>query len=390
MAAMAPSQLARLCRSSRLAGIALVVGSLLAFTGVARAQVTPAAGYTPPDDTPSIKVGTMIFASYVFQEDPLVADADGNLIHPTSFDITRAYINVTGQINHRIAFRVTPDITRMTTTTKTTGLMPGETVTTTTSLDGSLSFRLKYTYGQFNLDEAWSKGSWARFGLQQTPYIDWLEGIYRYRFQGTILVDRDGFMSSSDFGVSAHYNMPGNFGDIHFGYYNGDTYSKPDANDQKSFQARVSFRPAPMVGVLKGLRVTAFYNDDSYVQSDPKHRFVATLTFEHKYVNAGVETVSARDQATGASPEVTASGYSVWATPRFGKGWEGLLRYDRVRPNNDTSDIRERKIAGGAYWFKTQLPMTTAMLLDFERDTYSVGLAKPDEERYGLHMLFNY
>jgi len=386
---MAPSHSARHGRLTRAAGMALVAGTLLVSSGLARAQVTAAQGSTPPDDTPSIKVGTTIFAGYVFQADPEIVDADGNTINPSSFDITRAYINVTGNINHRISFRVTPDITRISTTTKAT-LAPGETVTTTTSLDGSLTYRLKYAFGQFNLDEAWSKGSWVRFGLQQTPFIDWEEGVYRYRFQSQVLVDREAFQSSSDFGVSAHYNMPGNYGDIHFGYYNGDTYSKPESNDQKSFQARVSFRPAPMVGVLKGLRVTAFYNDDSYFQGDPKRRFIAALTFEHRYVNAGFESLNTRDQLNAASPVVTGSAYSLWATPRFGKGWEGLLRYDRVRPNSDGSDIRERRIAGGAYWFKTQSPMTTAMLLDYERNTYSTGLAKPDETRYGLHMLFNY
>ena len=58
---------------------------------------------------------------------------------------------------------------------------------------------------------AWaSKGSWARLGLQQTPYIDYMEGIYRYRFQGPIFSDAEKFMTSSDFGVSTHYNFPNN------------------------------------------------------------------------------------------------------------------------------------------------------------------------------------
>ena len=47
-----------------------------------------------------------------------------------------------------------------------------------------------------------------RFGIQQTPYVDFKEGIYRYRFQGTIFAEREGFLSSSDAGVSFHYNFP--------------------------------------------------------------------------------------------------------------------------------------------------------------------------------------
>src|SRR6266567_2690946 len=70
------------------------------------------------------------------------------------------------------------------------------------SLNGSLTFRLKYAYAQFNLDDWATKGSWVRFGLQQTPFIDYNESIYRYRFQGTTFEDREGLFPSSDFGAS--------------------------------------------------------------------------------------------------------------------------------------------------------------------------------------------
>src|SRR6478735_11465672 len=82
------------------------------YTSVASAQVTPAAGYTPPDDTPSIRVGVTLFPLYTHQTTPTATDADGNTINGSSFDVARAYINVTGQISHLLSFRITPDITR--------------------------------------------------------------------------------------------------------------------------------------------------------------------------------------------------------------------------------------------------------------------------------------
>ena len=375
-----------------IGGLAAVVGVLgLLSPGSVSAQVTPASGYTPPDDTPSIKIGTTIFTGYTYQDEPTTLDADGNTINPSSWDVTRAYINVTGNISHRVSFRVTPDVTRMSTTTKTTGLGVGETVTTSTSADGSLIFRLKYAYGQFNLDEAWSKGSWVRLGQHHTPYIDWEEGIYRYRFQGQIFVEREGFMSSADVGLSTHYNFPGNYGDVHVGYYNGDTYTKLEPNDQKAIQIRASLRPAPEVAVLKGLRVTAFYDADNYIKSDPRNRLIYALTFEHKYVNAGFEHLNSTDQPTGASGLIRAEGYSIWATPRSPRGWEGLLRYDHLKPDTDNPDVKTRKIAGVAYWFRSQqASVTSALLVDYENVTYDSGLAKPDEKRYALHALFNY
>src|SRR6266849_1735707 len=182
---------------------------LLAFPMLA--QVTPAAGYTPPDDTPSVKVDGTIFADYTYVNSPKILDSDKNSVNASAFNLTRAYINVTGNIFHRASFRITPDITRET--------------GTGSSLNGSLTFRLKYA-GQYNLDDWTTKGSWLRLGIQQTPWIDYDAGIYRYRFQGTTFADREGYITSSDAAFSGHWNFPGNYGDVHGGFYNGEGYNR--------------------------------------------------------------------------------------------------------------------------------------------------------------------
>ena len=110
------------------------------------AQVTPATGSTPPDDTPAFRIGATIFADWTFQESPKIKDTDGNSVNLNSFNIARSYINATGSLNHLIAYRITPDITRE---------------TGTSSLNGSYTFRLKYAYGQFNFDDWTTKGSWV-------------------------------------------------------------------------------------------------------------------------------------------------------------------------------------------------------------------------------------
>ena len=43
----------------------LVLTTVL-FAGAASAQVTPAPDYTPPDDTPSVRVGGTLFADYTY------------------------------------------------------------------------------------------------------------------------------------------------------------------------------------------------------------------------------------------------------------------------------------------------------------------------------------
>jgi len=54
------------------------------------AQATPAASLTPPDDTPSIKLGVTLYTDYTYQDSPQIENADGNTINPNQFNVTRA------------------------------------------------------------------------------------------------------------------------------------------------------------------------------------------------------------------------------------------------------------------------------------------------------------
>src|SRR6185295_5154901 len=89
-----------------------MVAVAMLMGGSASAQVTPAAPYTPPDDTPSIRIGMTLYPTFTYQTAPKITDADGNSVNRNSFDVTRAYLNITGNISHIVAFRITPDITR--------------------------------------------------------------------------------------------------------------------------------------------------------------------------------------------------------------------------------------------------------------------------------------
>jgi hypothetical protein len=361
-------------------GTLAAVVYLCVLAPVAQAQITPAAGYTPPDDTPTIKVGATIFTNYTYTQMPKTQDADGNSVNTSNFTVARAYINVTGSISHTVAFRVTPDIFRETGT-------PGA---------GSLVYRTKYAFAQINLDDWMPKGTWIRLGIQQTPYVDFLEGVYRYRFQGTIIAEREGFLTSSDAGVSFHAPLPRNYGDIHVGLYNGDGYSKAEANDQKAVQIRGTLRPLPMHPVLRGLRVTGFYDADHYVRNAARTRAILNLLFEQQRVTAGFEYLATSDQQSAApvaKPDVRGRGWSVFIVPKIVSGFEALVRYDHMRPDVDNlleggNGVNKRMIAGLAYWFPHQGSVSSALLADLERVTFSGFVApKQTEQRLALHAL---
>ena len=345
--------------------------------GEASAQITPAAGYTPPDDTPSIRVGMTFFGDYTFTKSPEATDTDGNSINPSAFNVGRSYINITGNVSHIVAFRLTPDIARET--------------GAGSSLNGSLTFRVKYAYGQFNLDDWMARGSWARLGIQQTPWVDFQENVYRYRFQGTVFSEREGFLSSSDAGASFHYNLPSNYGDVHVGVYNGENYNRVEPNDQKALQVRGTVRPLAHSSMLalRGIRVHGFYDADHYVKDAPRRRALGSVTFEHAHLNAGVDYLSATDQTSVTKGEVDGQGYSVWATPKTSKGWEGLLRYDHMTPNTALgSQTRSRTILGLAYWFPHQGSVSSALLLDYDGQTFdNFAPEQLKQQRIAVHGL---
>jgi hypothetical protein len=307
-------------------------------------------------DAPSIKVGTTIFADYTNAKSV-----------PAAFNVSRAYINLTGNLNSWIVFRVTPDVARES--------------GTGSSLSGSQTFRLKYAFAQFNLDQWTAKGSWVRLGVQQTPLVDYQEGIYRYRFQGTIFAEREGYLTSSDAGFSGHYNFPSNYGDIHAGYYNGEGYSKSEANSEKAIQVRASLRPLP-AGALKGLRTTLFYDADHSAPGAERRRLIEQVTFESARVNGGFDHISAYDRS------VAGSGWSAWVNPRLTTGWELLFRHDDTRPDRATRQRRVRNIGGVAYWFPNLQKVTSAVLVDCDSlEQRNYNPARSRDTRYGLKLL---
>jgi hypothetical protein len=369
-----------------LTGVLLIPGAR------AGAQVTPTSGFPPPDDTPSVRVGGTLFADYTRTFAPEVTDGNGDRVSTSAFNVLRTYINVTGQVNHLIAFRVTPDITRET--------------GTGSSLNGSMTMRLKYGYAQFNFDDWLWRGTYARAGMIQTAYIDLEESIYRYRFQGPTFTDREGFVPSADLGASFRTLFPGGYGEVVGGVYNGEGYQRADPNDQKALQIRGTLRPFPQPGLAHGLRVTVFYNADHYVDDADRNRLVSLVTFEHRFLNAAWVHLEAADQTTRAAARVESRGDSIWITPRLPLGTvqpsaprgqvraslEGLFRYDRLEPDEREARVKQRWIAGVAYWPRMNVAsVTAAFLLDYEHVRYEAfEPARPTERRIALHMLVGF
>lgn len=358
--------------------------SLLFLAHGVNAQTAQPAGSAPAADTPSIRVGAVLFTDWTIQISPRTVDADGNAIRPNAFNVTRSYINLTGQLSPRLLFRLTPDIVRATDATA-------------SASNGSLVFRVKYAFAQFNLDQ-WMHGSFVRLGIQQTPWLDFDEHLYRYRFQGTMFAEREGYLTSADAGASFRYELPDGYGDLHAGVYNGEGYARAETNDRKAVMVRGSLRPLPASAspLARGLRASLFYDADSYVRSAERRRFLAAVTLEHRRVNAAFEYLRSQDRRSATQPslsvDVRGEGFSVWATPRAPKGWEGLLRYDHLRPDAAApTETRSRAILGLAYWLPLEGGVSSAVMLDYDGQTFHDSApAVPKQSRVALHALISF
>jgi hypothetical protein len=313
---------------------------MAATAGSASAQITPAAGYVPPDDTPSIRVGITFFRLTPIRPTPKITDADGNGVNKNNFDIGRAYINVTGQISHLVAFRVTPDIVRE------SGLITlssGNTI----SAD-SLVYRIKYAYAQFNLDDWMPSGSWARFGIQQTPWVDFEEGILSLSLRGTVF-RRAGSAADDDDIVRRGSFVPSNFrvtyGEITSVSITARTISGLETNNQKALELRGTVRPFALgMPILRGIRAHFVYYNDHYQRHDERKRLMGNLTYEQKYINAGFDYLQCRRSTASRSRRKfrvmgSRSGRHHDCHSKTARPGKALLRYDHWIPNTSTSSV---------------------------------------------------
>src|SRR2546425_2017518 len=178
----------------------------VAVVAAAAGAAPLAAQGSPP---PQVTVGGVVYTQYVYQ-------LKDTLNHINTFDITRAYVNVIGRFSGGVGTRVTGDIYR-------------------NPNDSSLSYRLKYAFATYT-----PQGSPLTFKVGQihTPWLDWEEALWDYRVQGTMAMDRAGYLSAADLGVGVDGKWGPDKVNFQLTVVNGRFYSKPGTTEGKDAQAR--------------------------------------------------------------------------------------------------------------------------------------------------------
>jgi hypothetical protein len=309
---------------------------------------------------PSVTVGGVGYAQFVYFPADTAKGAN-------NFDVTRAYINVIGRFAHGVTVRITPDIYR--------------------TPDG-LTYRLKYGFVTWTPD---SSALTFKLGLLNTPYVEWEEQLWDYRMQGTIALDRNGYLSSSDLGFLVDGNWGAEKVTMSAGIINGENYNRPLGDKGKDLAARVSvrLRSSDDPGRQGGLRLTGYGQTGRPTGGGTRQRLVGVLSYKSKLLTLAGEAAVTKDSVltTPVSAERKGRVISSFGVLRLPPGYKlhFIGRVDLVDPDTDTGDDRHTRVIVGVGY---QLTPNLRLLADLDQVSYQGGVTTPALEVIRSQLLF--
>jgi hypothetical protein len=312
-------------RRLHLLGAALFITALSA-RGASAQQATSVSG--------------VVYSQYSYE----LADSAG---HANAFDVKRAYLNFTRKFDGGISTRITGDVYR--------------------ASDGSIDYRLKYAY--FSWTPTNSPLTF-KFGQTQTPWLDWEEGLWGFRMQGTMPLERAGYQTSSDLGLGVDGAWAKQKFNMQLSLMNGEGYHAAEGSKNKDVAARFSLRllPSDDGGSRGGLRVTVLGQAGANNGGGTRNRVLGMLSYKSKMLTLAGELARVTNSATSADADVKANLFAVYGTltPKDSKV-SIVARVDNLDPNtNMASDATTRVIAGLGY----HLSPNVLLLADIDHVSY--------------------
>ena len=243
-----------------------------------------------------------------------------------NFDIKRMYIAVDHTFNSVFSANLTTDFT----------------------YDSGVSatqLYIKKAYVQAKLNPALI----IRVGSADLPWVPFVEGLNGYRYVENVMIDRDKFGASADWGVHAMGSIP--MGGLTISYagsaINGSGYKKPgfiggaNHTDSMDFEGRISAAAAGFTAAIGGydgklgkdVQGTATFHDAT--------RLDALIAYVNGPIRLGGEYFHASNwnDVTQANPALTnkTEGWSGWGSFAFTKQLAVFGRYDSVKPKQTTA-----------------------------------------------------
>jgi hypothetical protein len=264
---------------------------------------------------------------------------------------------------------------------------------------GDIELRFKYLYIRYSLPSfAFFTKPYVEFGVVHRPWLDFEQKINKYRVQGTMLMERNGILSSADYGLtfvtlfggqidkdyqkSVNKSYPGKYGSLSFGVYNGAGYHAIENNKNKVFDGRLSIRPIPEV--IPGLQIsgTGIYGKGNTEEAPDFNSIAGMLSFESTsailtaqfYTGEGDQEGNVIDTLTRKS--ICQKGYSFFGEffiPNTSFSIWG--RYDYFKQKFEPVSVYSKRIIAGAtyYFYKG-----SKLLIDIDTLDRSNSLFKND------------
>lgn len=314
----------------------LVLMSALALPSAAQAQ------------QPSVTVSGVAYAQYSYQ----LKDTAN---HTNSFDVTRGYVNVLGKFGGGVGTRITVDVNRP-------------------AGDNSLRYRLKYAYVTYTPEGSAITG---KFGLIHTPWVDYEEGLWDYRMQGPIALDRNGYLTSADFGVGLDGKWNSDAVNMQVTFVNGEGYSGGTGDQRKDIEGRVSVRVLNTddMGSRGGLRLTGYAGYGKPTGGGQRQRYVGMASYKSKMVTLAGEFAITKDSSAATTAVINGQvieAFGVLHVPNSKVAFIG--RVDYVKPNKDalstTPGFTATRFIGGVSY---QLSPNLRLLADLDMVSYKNG-----------------
>jgi hypothetical protein len=294
------------------------------------------------------------------------------------FEISRFYLYWLGTLRDGWKFRATLDA----------GIRNADSATTDRK---DFKVLLKHGY----LSYAGFKDMEIMFGLADLGWVGFWERKYLFRYQGSIMVDREGYITSTDLGIGVKGALFEKVLDYHLSFVNSEGWTTPEANKYKSFDGRISVNPFKE-GIFKDLGIHTYWEIGNYDIAKNRLRFIAGATYKYGGFNIGghyfwakdpADRMKARQKVLNVIPaaqqgqEQVATGYTVHLIYNFkALGLEKLsflTRYDYLDPSGRlVKDSHWRLILGPEWKFTDNV----SALLNFERTQYKAN-AKSAGER---------
>lgn len=287
--------------------------AVMAFLGLGALGTTAQAQI----QAPTVTVAGVGYVNYAYQ-----LRTDSSIVpvgHSNNFDVARAYIRALGKFAGGVQTQITIDV-------------DGRKAAT-----NQQTFRLKYAFVSWTPENSHLT---YKLGAVHTPWLDWEENLNDYRMQGTMPMERAGYLSSSDFGFAIDGMWKYDAVATQIGVYNGENYNNAPGDSHKDLEGRLSVRLArsDLAGKTGGLRLNAYGQVGASNGGGTRTRFIGMLSYKSKAVTLAAQVGVSQDSTSATTPKQKGqvlAAYGVYNIPNSKVAVIG--RVDQFDPNTDST-----------------------------------------------------